>query len=534
MKKFSLVFKVLLKTTFNNNQSKKMKIGLIFAYIYLAGVFGFMTYSLTSMFAPIFAVENMSVQFLTLAFLIIQVITLLFGVVLIIGGLYFAKDYEIFSSLPISEKTYFWAKILKIYLFLAILSLFFVILVTISYASVISVGVGFVLCMLLAGLIAPLISMSIATALTVLLMPIINRLKKYKILMSIIGSILIGVIFYFYFRFAGSGIFEVGENAITLSNNFKNVVNFLSKVLFVDNSLANLVLGYNTIMHFGIVFVSLLVLLGINYLLSLLAYKQGARYALENSENINKNQLDLEKNTFLTLLKREWLSISRYPSLFIYCAVSVILTPILVFMMGTTMSGIIINESIMAFEVLAIVMFFGASMQMLSISSFTRESENFYTLKSLPLSLKKQAWAKVIFALIPSVLTALISSICGIIAFKLSWYYFLIIFIVGSLVCIAMVFITTLVDAKSPRLHYDTIYSALQNHPASIIAMAINSAFIVVVILLFLLLTMLIKIDIVISIIILWCFIAIYAISLLVVSIVKFNKSIEDYLNLVE
>jgi len=102
------------------------------------------------------------------------------------------------------------------------------------------------------------------------------------------------------------------------------------------------------------------------------------------------------------------------------------------------------------------------------------------------------------------------------------------------LVSVALVFITTLVDAKAPRLHYDTIYSALQNHPASIIAMAINSAFIVVVILLFLLLTMLIKIDFVISIIILWCFISIYAISLLVVSIVKFNKSIDDYLNLVE
>jgi len=258
------------------------------------------------------------------------------------------------------------------------------------------------------------------------------------------------------------------------------------------------------------------------------------RYALESGENINKNQLNLEKNTFLTLLKREWLSISRYPSLFIYCAINVILTPIMIFMMGGAMNGIVLNESIMAFEVLAVVVFFGASMQMLSISAFTREGENFYTLKALPLSLKKQAWVKIVFAAIPSIFTALVSSICGVIAFNIAWYYFLIIFVIGSLVSVALVFITTLVDAKAPRLHYDTIYSALQNHPASIIAMAINSAFIVVVILLFLLLTMLIKIDIVISIIILWCFISIYAISLLVVSIVKFNKSIDDYLNLVE
>lgn len=534
MNKFSLIFKVLLKTSFNNNQSKKMKLGLIFAYIYLAGVFGFMTYTLTSMFAPIFAIENMSAQFLTLAFLVVEIVTLLFGIALIIGGLYFAKDYEIFSVLPINEKTYFWAKILKIYLFLAILSLFFVIFITISYASVIAVGVWFVFSMFLGGLIAPLISMSIATALTVLLMPIINRLKKYKMLMSIIGATLVGIFAYYYFGFANSGIFDVGENAITLSNNFKNVVNILSKVLFIDNSLANLILGNNLLINLGIVIASVIGLLAVNYVLSTIAYKQGVRYALEVSENINKNQLNLEKNTFLTLLKREWLSISRYPSLFIYCAISVILTPILVIMMGGSMSGIVLNNSLKALEALAVVVFFGASMQMLSISAFTREGENLYTLKALPISLKKQAWAKVVFAIIPSIFTSLISSICGVVTFNLAWYYFFLIFILGSIISVALVFITTMVDAKAPRLHYDTIYSALQNHPATIFALAINSALIVVVILLFLFLTMVIKIDIAISFIIIWIFITLYAIILLTISIFKFNKSIEDYLNLVE
>lgn len=534
MKKFSTLFKILLKTSFKTDKSKKTKVALSFAYVYLAAVFGFAVYYLVGSFAPIFSAENLLSEFIMLVLIVLQVITLLFGITLIISGLYFSKDYEVFATLPISEKVYFWAKILKIYLFLAVLSLFFTIMVIIAFASVFAISVWFVLSLVVVSLIAPFISMAIATALVVLFMPLFNRFKKYKLTMSILGAIIVGVLFYFYFSFANSGIFDVENTTITLSQNFKNVINILKNVLFIDYSLSNLVLKNDILMNLSIIFAFVTFILLINYLLSKLAYKQGVRYAMEIGENINKNQLKIEKNTFFMLLKREWLSISRYPSLFIYLSINIILTPILILIMGGSMNGLSMDSALKAFEVFAVIVFFGSSLQMISISAFTREGENFYTLKSLPVSLKKQADVKLVFAIISIVISSLVNVSVSIFAFKISSLYALLIFVLSLIIGIAMALLTILVDAKKPRLHSDTVYSALQNHPATIMSMAINSLFILVGVVLFVVMLMAMKLDFTTCILIEWIYIGVYSVGLMIIAYIKYNRNIEKYLLEVE
>ena len=111
MSKYSLLIKTLFRQQFrldkSNKSSKSAKIGVYIA-VALSGVIlipliGFSTWNM----ATIAVQYQLEQEFLSIIFMGIQVLTLIFGTIMLVNTMFFSRDNEYLSVLPIKPQTIF-------------------------------------------------------------------------------------------------------------------------------------------------------------------------------------------------------------------------------------------------------------------------------------------------------------------------------------------------------------------------------------------------------------------------------------------
>lgn len=537
MKKFLLLFKNYLKLNFKFTQngkavSMKTKVLYGFVYAYLIGLMFFMCNTAIKAFAPSFIAQDLTAELFSLVLLVSQIAMLVLGFALFIGRLYVSDDNEKIGYMPLSANQIFWAKFMSSFVWFFAIN--FVILTSclIGYLSVASFSGQLLLAYLLALIFAPLFSMLLSCILAVIIIPVFNKLKKNKIILSVVLITLICVVFYYYFKLINSEFFlpDAETGLIALSTSAVATIKSIANIFFFNTAIGQVVNGTASFENMCLFVVYYVALFIINAIIGRYIVDKSNKKSYEKAEDIVKNQLSLGVDAEKALLKKELITLARFPSFLVYCSVSLILAPIaLFFLFSNDTSAVGAFAPLVLF---ALLIFLCGGMQMFALSSFTREGGQFYFTKTLPLTFKQIANIKLKIALFANYVCLALSLIVALLFANLAWYMYIIIFSIVTIVSTALAILSTLYDAKSPRLVWENIYSALQNNISSLkillIAMTIIIAFAIVFVL-----TMFTLPPLFAS-ILSWSISATIAIVLLCISVKKYRKNIEKYLQEVE
>lgn len=534
MNKFLLLLKNYLKMDFKFNVkgkilSSKMKALYVLCFVYIAIVLAGFAYLMSATYAPVFVKSNLEPQFFGMVFLIAQVVMLVFGFALFIGRLYVSNDNEKIGFMPLSSNQKFWAKFMATYIWL--FGINFVILLLAFIAFIVNVGFNALLILgfLIALLVGPMFSMLIASIITVIVMPIYNVLKKNKIVLSVVAVGAICVAVYYYFKLFSGDLFGVDENEIVLSNYAINLMTTICNIFYFNFVIGKIIAGGFTIVD-AVIFIAIIaVLIVLNAFIAKYIVEKSEKKTYESSESEIKNQIGLGENIEKTIMKKEFLSMIRFPSLMIYCSASLILPPIFL-VLSTNLT--LFNASYQALIVFAIVTFMGAGLQYFALSSFTREGEQFYLTKTLPLSLKKLADIKVSVACSVNLITQAISIIVCLFVTSMPWYMYIVVFGLSIVVSTAIVYFDVLFDAKNPKLVWESIYVAMQNNMNVLKSMAISTLYTIILGIAFLVLARFVNFDL--CLIIVWSLAWILGVALLFYAKKKYNANVAKYLENIE
>ena len=469
---FQLVKCFLLDFLRGAKHSKASKIALIFAFCYLFIFSGVTVVFLTLGIAPTFIAGSNSAQFLGLILLVTQVVLLIFMLAYLISALYFSKDYELLLTFPLNANVVLFAKLFIAYLICILLSAVIVLSGGITFGVLMGAGAWFYILLTLSIFVVPILPLFSATLILMVLMPIINKLLKYKALLtSILVAFIVGAL-YLYFKIFTSDIFVMGES-ITISDAAMNIINTIFNVVFFDKALASILMGDNVSINASILIGMMTLLIGAIWLLSRFLYLKQVQNSLENESLRLTSKLPLGLSIYRTLLFREFLTIGRFTSLILYCSVGLIMAPLIIIFytsllppMDTFLTGIIM---------LSFIIFLNGAMQLFALSSFTREGEVLSSLKALPLSDGLVCKVKFHFALIILGVSLLLSYIVLFIFVDLPIWLYLFIIVTSMLVCFANCCLCLVCDAQSPRLKWNNISSAMQNNINSLKVLAFSS-----------------------------------------------------------
>ncbi|MBQ8749763.1 MAG: hypothetical protein IJZ29_04785 [Clostridia bacterium] len=534
MNKFLLLFKNYLKMDFRATKngkplSKGTKILYACCYLYLVIILAVISYSLSSTYAPAFTDASLVAEFFCVVFTMSQIVMLVFGFVLFIGRLYASNDNDIIGYMPLSENQIFWAKFMATYVWLFVINAIILISAFIGYA--ISCGFGFllVICLILSLIIAPIFPMLLASIITTIIMPFYNALKKNKIILSVVCIALICIALYFYFQMIGSNLIAFDGEQIVLSNTAISAINLLADILFFNTILGEIVIAGFTFVDFIILIVSYALLISINVLIAKFVMRKATRNSYEESNTEINNQVKLGASINKTVLKKEFLSIVRFPSLMIYCSANLILPPLLILFSNQIFVGL---DYLMPYIVFMIMTFLGSSLQMFALSSFTREREQFHFTKTLPISFKELANIKVKVALIVNVVSQILSIIACMFVMSMTFYMYIVVFVLSFIVSTAISYLDVLFDAKNPKLNWESIYTAMQNNINSVKSLAISSLFLLVFGLCFVICYF--ALSTIYADLIVWGVGYLLGIALLIIANKTYNKNIEKYIKEIE
>src|SRR5659263_111927 len=157
---------------------------MLFAGVELIGGYSFICYKLFGVTKLI----NHPEIIISFAYVASQVITLIFGLFFILGIIFFAKDSEFLSSLPLPQWQVFSSKFLLVYTNEIILTLVITAPPVIIYGIGTGVGVLFYLKAFLILLFLPCIPLAIASLLSMLLMGAVSR-TKHRDAISIVAGL---------------------------------------------------------------------------------------------------------------------------------------------------------------------------------------------------------------------------------------------------------------------------------------------------------------------------------------------------------
>ena len=252
--------------------------------------------------------------------------------------------------------------------------------------------------------------------------------------------------------------------------------------------------------HFvpGLIIFSLITFISLNFIALLCVYLLGDKLylkALTETRGIKKNTLDIESvddkrigKSSITkwLLKKEWLVIKRTPIFMLNIVVIVFLMPLILafsFIISFTSSGgdtnILLNikdvtlylkDPFIYLIVLAVSIFFTCT-SVAASTAISREGNNAWFMKVIPVSYFKQINIKVLFANLIDILGVLVVMVFPIVIYKIPITYVLAILIPLCIIVTIMNYFNIWIDLKRPRLKWSEESEAVKQNLNAMISM---------------------------------------------------------------
>lgn len=502
MKRFLALVRINLKTagddfTSNLNLKKQVsplkKIGqrilILVLALYIFAIISIPSYYIVEQFINI----NQPTLLIYLVFTIVPVVTLYFSILSTPNIFYFSKDIINYLSLPFKSIEIIGAKFITAYVYSLLSTLFFIAPILVIYFVKVGPSILFILYTLLGVLLTPIVPLSLALVIVVILMRFMPFLKNKDLFMYLtFGLVFIPV---FIISFAG-GMTSTNEVAIqefiqslaNMDNNaFRNISLFFptSRMLasgIIDQNAIALVL--NTIMTLAIAVVALVLIQSF--------YFEGVVSVTEVSSrkkklNLNQQDREIKKQPLvLSFLKQDLKTIIRTPAFVLNYFSPLVIFPIIILIPmflegGLATLGELTSEISLGYHTLytllstsekllyplilgfVIALFFG-NIEASSNTAISREANNLKSYITYPILLSDIVKSKALLSMIMGSIIPILMLIFATIILKPNLIAILL-FVMGAISgLILIVFAGLYVDVRSPSLNWETEQQAVKGN----------------------------------------------------------------------
>ncbi|HOV69252.1 MAG TPA: hypothetical protein PLZ84_02890 [Clostridia bacterium] len=505
MKAFFSLLRLQLKVAFGwsaikynlkNDKRASFKSVLIgFAvFVALAQFIGFFSFLMLKMF-EVAKIINAPELILTMSALGAGLIVFFFGIFYILSVLFFAKDSEILSALPIKPIHIFTSKFIIV--LLGEYPFVFAILLpaVIIYGTGTGQGLIYYLLAVLGILMIPILPLVISALLAMLLMTVIAKMK-HRDFFVVVASVIMIVLIVGGQNLLISRIPEenTAEFLLNLLQSNRALIEFFGRMFPPSIWLTKILSGIDVLINIGL-FVGASVLgLAVVLTLASFIYQRGSLAQLETAKKTKKGKIEYSSASALSALyKVEWKMIVRTPIYALNSLVGVVMGPLMMAMplFGGTFSSDpdfnalfqLINTAQARFIVVlvtaGIVTFFGQINAGMS-TTFSREGKNIWILKTIPVDPRTQAMAKMLVGYTISAMIVFTTGAVMAYAFKLNASVILMCGLLSLTALVPISAFSVLIDMLRPKLTWNNQTEAIKQNLNAILGMLAGTAIIAI------------------------------------------------------
>ena len=423
----------------------------------LSGIIALVLYALNSILSVCLE-GNLEQEFIVYYVFIVQIVQLFFGISITTKTLYFKTDNNILK-LPVSGKMLFLAKITYLFIYEFIFTTVLALPVFIMYGVQTFQSIGFYFMLIPNIIFLPCIPFLFSLLLSVPAMYLVAYLKNKFIVMFCLYIITLALGFTIYI-YGLKFIMSILDNEITnvLSGetifSIKQFANYLIFPLLFKNCL----LIYNFLPSF---FVNIGLFCLLILIIFIFADKIYLKIILSNNEKdlkAFKSKKDVkDRSVENALFFREFINIFRSPNYSFQYLTVVVTTPLMVYFSSEIASSIgvsKIGEGILPGIIVLVLIMFLSMGTSFAATSITREGDNFFHTKLIPVKYSKQVLIKFLIYFFVSVPAVFISTFILTIANFINYISALLIALSVSFIVIGNIASSISLDIKRPQFYF--------------------------------------------------------------------------------
>jgi ABC-2 type transport system permease protein len=429
---------------------------------------------------------------LATAFVMAQLVILIFGILYIMGTFYFSKDIMSVVPLPLKPYEIIGGKFIVVLVNEYLTSIPLLLPPIIIFGVGTSQGVLYWLKSLIIMVIAPVIPLAIASLLVILLMRVVN-IARYKDLLVIVGGIVL-----IFASFMVSALMQnIPENTKDIEQFFASQTSLVDMIgsrfppaIWAAKGLSGgglsgaeyflLFLGVSAVLLVFMLWVANQV-----FYKALLAGQEVSRKRKVLTGTQIDKRLGRGTSPVLALLKREWKLMIRTPLYVLNGLVGSIAGPLMVavlyFMRGSDPELAMMAESLKDPEVVPYValgclglMLFTAGMNLVASTALSREGKTIWVAKMIPVTARQQVDAKFLCSYFVSAIGVLMTTLIMVALLKLPILWAIGATIVGLIGSVPLAALNLLIDVFHPKLVWNSEQEAMKQNMNGGIGMLIS------------------------------------------------------------
>lgn len=494
MSKYFVLFKTMLRNTFNvidTKDKKNLKRILFVVFIGIAILpsivsLGFLTREALFMLLPI----QQEGLVISLLFLALSTMIFFMAIFLVPAVYYFSKDSETLLALPLTPEAIVLSKfsLSMVYEFLTI----FVIStpIIIGYISIMNPNILFYLMLVIILLTIAIVPLAFAGLIIMVIMAFVPFFKNRDFFNYASGFL--ALTFAIGINYVMGGTATLDQNSlIQLLNNGNNSLLGIMRIAFPNVPFAISALVNSNILDFIIYLViTLIVLVGFVFVSKLVYFKGviGVNETSASRKNLNLkayNKITSSKGVILSYFIKEMKLMIRTPVYLLNNISTVILIPAILLVIF--ISGVGADDEVIMLinsidwssgSILIIITFAGfvvgimmSTMNLITVTSLSREGTNIYFMKLIPMSYVKQIQAKILSGVVVSMVGIVFMLVPAWIFFKIQFHLVFFAFIASILGMIFINYLGMIVDLIHPKLIWEQETAAVKNNLNSVFTM---------------------------------------------------------------
>lgn len=492
MRKILLLTKIFLKSGGGmfSSTSKRTKWVLPIVLLFAFGSFAFSMVFFALVVYDGLAVANAQGIILPLVFGATSMVIFIFGIFYVISIMYHADDVEQMKYMPLKVQHMLGAKFITLVIYEYIFESFILLPVLVAYGIKSGAGITYILYSAILFLITPIIALSIAAVLVMIVMRF-TSFGKNKQVFKFVGGILAMVLAIGFNLLIQGSVSKISDAALmeafknsTLPDLFSNIfpgIGFASKALLNSTGMDGL---WNLLLFILCTGGAIAVFMIAGQLL----YLKGVSGITETSAK-RKAIKDLGRETESTSAVRAYFTkeirlLFRSPIAFMNCVLMTFIWPVLLviifFSGGSKMSQIstLLSQAGdgLFFAILVGMSAFVTSSIPITSTAISREGTSLYFSKYIPMSMHKQLQAKAFTGMLFSGISVAMLMCVGLFI-GASITVFITALVTGLIITAAIAYAGLLIDVANPKLVWINEQQAIKQNLNSILTMLLGIVF---------------------------------------------------------
>lgn len=427
MKEFKTLFRLDLKARFGTKGTGKplftaikiIVILLLVAVVYAAYIFGI------KQLVAMFHLYEMSTEFLVLFIALSQLILTLFGISSVIKNLFRSGDNELMMRFPVTPGAVFASKIAVFIMYQVIFTLVVELPVFIIFGLTTAQTWSYYALLPVVLIFCIVLPLSIANLLAIPVMQISARTKNMFTLSLLVSVIMVAVGFAIYMHVIQGVVDYMKEEAMSFfSKETMGIVSQAAKYIYPSNWFAYMLIGEwrlgASLLSLAVVVifaVGALILNKKHYLNTILRDIEGsgATFTMPSKNKVRS----ATRSTF----RREFLDIFRSSNYSFQYLCMAVAAPVMVYncnKLAASMGENTIGAIIVPALALMVMLIFCAIILSFAASSVSREGENFYLTKIVPVPYRTQVLIKISLYMTVSTASLLVTAVLMFVSKQLS------------------------------------------------------------------------------------------------------------------